>query len=273
MFEQLNTKEDEMESFDLAAIQKRRKEALNQGKNWTLTANELRSACQLGEREFQCVEFVGVDLQYANFQGSDFQGSKFQGSNLEGANLSGANLRGANLRGANLWGANFEGGTLWGADLRSANLRLASLRGAYLQSANFEGANLLSANLRGANLQGANLWGANLWGANLQDADLRLTNLAIANSKRADIANARAALGSIRISGMSPDSNTLDAGINARGELIFWSEFQHAITPTELRAEIAQKYGDSAVGSFYLMAIAVFEMALAERQRLSDLGG
>jgi len=253
-----------MESFDLAAIQQRRKEALNQGKNWTLTVSELYAAYQLGEKEFQCVEFVGANFPHTNFRNVDFQGSKFQGSNLEGANLEGANLLGANLLDANLRGAN----------LRGANLRGANLEGANLLGANFEGANLLGANLRGANLQGANLWGANLWGATLQDADLRLTNLYIANSKRANITNARAALGSIRVLDTSSDNDALDAGINARGELIFWSEFQrYAITTTELRAEVAQTHGDSAAGNLYLMAIAIFETAFVARQRLSDLGG
>jgi len=258
-----------MESFDLAAIQQRRKEALNQGKNWTLTVSELYAAYQLGERDFRGVEFVGVDLQYANFRGSDFQGSDFRGANFGRANLRNTNFWRANLRGANLEGAKLEG-----ANFRSANLEGANLRDARLENASLEMASLENADLWNAKLQGANLWGANLVGANLQDADLRLTNLAAANLKRANITNARAALGSIRVLDMSSDNDTLDAGINARGELIFWSEFQrYAITPTELRAGIAQKYGDSVAGKLYLMAIAMFEMAFAERQRLSDLGG
>jgi len=237
--------------FDLAAMQKRRDESLAQGENWTLTANELYSAWRLGERKFRNAIFEGSIRRDADFVKTDLSGIDLRWSNLQGANFRSANLQGAKFIGANLQFANFRFADFQSADLRSANL--------------------WSADLQNADLRLANLEWANLEGADLRDADLRFANIGGANFARANITRTRGALGSIRVSGMSSDDDSLDAGINARGELIFWSEFQHAINATELRAEIAREYGDSAVGSFYLMATAMFEASFAERQRLADL--
>jgi len=237
--------------FDLAAMQKRRDESLAQGENWTLTANELYFAWRLGERTFRNAIFEGSIRRDADFAKTD---------------LSGIDLRWANLRGSSFHNANLEGAKFIGANLQFASLTRADLRNADLRNAD-----LWSADLRGADLRFADLEGANLGSANLRDADLRFANVRGADFARAKIKNARGAIGSIRTLGMSSRDDTLDAGIDARGELIFWSEFQDAINATELRAEIAREYGDSAVGSFYLMATAMFEASFAERQRLADL--
>ena len=224
--------------FNLEAMQERRDAALNKCENWVLTADELLCAYQFGEREFQGVESVGADFQGAYFRESEFVG---------------ADLRGAYVR---------------DSDLGHANLQDADLRGANLEDVNLGYANLEGADLRGANLRGADLQETDLQDANLEGADLRGANLVGSDFARANITNARAALGSIRTSGMSSRDDTLDAGINAGGQLIFWAGCKSAIGAEELRAEVEKTHGDSdsVSAKLYLMAIAIFEASFAERK-------
>ena len=234
--------------FNLEAMQERRDAALNKCENWVLTADELLCAYQFGEREFQGVESVGAD-----FQGADFRESEFVGADLRGAYVRDSDLGHANLQDADLRGANLEDVNLGYANLEGADLRGATLRGAHLRGANLRGADLQETDLQDANLEGADLRGANLVGSDFA---------------RANITNARAALGSIRTSGMSSRDDTLDAGINAGGQLIFWAGCKSAIGAEELRAEVEKTHGDSDSMSakLYLMAIAIFEASFAERK-------
>jgi Pentapeptide repeats (8 copies) len=80
------------------------------------------------------VEWLGVDLTFANLSKANLQGAILFGSNLSFVDLSDANLQRADLSRTNLSHAN-----LSFSILREANLRGAVLRGANLIGANLSG--------------------------------------------------------------------------------------------------------------------------------------
>jgi len=118
------------EARAVIALQARCENALNKGETWALSEEEMRTAYEFGEREFQCADLRGAYLWRAYLRESDLRNADVRGADLSGADLSGANLSGANLSGANLSGANLSG----------ANLEGAKFKDAKLQGANFEGA-------------------------------------------------------------------------------------------------------------------------------------
>ena len=113
------------EARAVIAMQARCENALNKGQNWALSEEEMRSAYEFGEREFQCVDLRGASLWRACLRESDLSGADLSGADLSDADLSGANLSGANLSGANLSGANLEGTNLEGSNLEGATTVLA----------------------------------------------------------------------------------------------------------------------------------------------------
>jgi len=131
--------------FNLEAMQQRRDDALSHAKNWALSADELRAAYELGEREFQGADLSGAFLWRACVREADFRSAKF-----EGADLSDADLSGVNFEFADLSGATFERANLGGADLRDSDLRGAKFGDAYLQGAKFKDAKLQGADFEGA---------------------------------------------------------------------------------------------------------------------------
>jgi len=129
------------------AMQARCENALNNGQNWALSEEEMRTAYEFGEREFQCADLRGAYLWRAYLRESDLRESDLRSADLSESDLSGADLRNADVR-----GANFKDANLGGADLRNADVRGANFGGAYLVGAKLEGAKLEGANLEGATL-------------------------------------------------------------------------------------------------------------------------
>jgi len=82
------------EARAVIAMQGRCEDSLNKGETWALSPDEMRTAYEFGEREFQ-----GANLAGANLSDADLSGANLEGANLEGANLSDADLSGANLEG------------------------------------------------------------------------------------------------------------------------------------------------------------------------------
>ena len=102
---------------------------------------------------------------YPNCTKKDFQVVNFKGVDLSGSCLPGVNLTGARLNRAILSNANFN----------SANLSNAYLSGARLINTNLKNANLDGANLNGVDFSNANLSGASFNGATLRYAIFRNT--------------------------------------------------------------------------------------------------
>jgi uncharacterized protein YjbI with pentapeptide repeats len=90
---------------------------------------ELHEKYKSGERNFQQVDFKGVNLAWATFSDADFEGA-----NLEGANFKSATLHRVNFQGANLSFADLSGAELVDTNLSSANLVGANLSDAQLNS-------------------------------------------------------------------------------------------------------------------------------------------
>jgi uncharacterized protein YjbI with pentapeptide repeats len=158
--------------------------------------NEIQQRYRSGQRNFEKVNFSGLNLQGIQLEGVNLAQAKLEGTNLEGANLTGANLKLANLTDCNLQGAcldkvDFRGANLTEADLDRASANEANFARATLTNVSFNetklvkallikgvdlsGVYLIDADLSGADLSGADLSGAHLMGANFNGANLKET--------------------------------------------------------------------------------------------------
>ncbi len=65
---------------------------------------------------FNCMDFAGMDLQYANFEGARLNRGLLNETDLRHANLSNTDLTNANFRAAKLTGAIFRNAIVAGAN-------------------------------------------------------------------------------------------------------------------------------------------------------------
>ena len=109
---------------------------------------------------YQAHDLSRIDLSY-NYLAD----ANFVGQNLNGANFTSASLTNADFRQANLSKANFIYAVVSGADFRQANLTDAVFNSADLKASNFAGQNLAKLNFDSAALTGADFTGAEVRGA------------------------------------------------------------------------------------------------------------
>lgn len=109
-------------------------------------------------KQLQCADFDGLQLQKSNFQESNitdgtFKGAQIQEANFENAILENVDFTGAQARIANVYNAK--------------NKLIPAYSGAFFtySGANFTGANLKNTTWNGAHIEGATFRGANLTGA------------------------------------------------------------------------------------------------------------
>jgi uncharacterized protein YjbI with pentapeptide repeats len=107
------------------------------GAAWAASSSALRVADELSDDK-------------KDFSGQTLIEKEFMGAQLEGANFSDANLRGTVFRGSMLSGANFHG-----ADLSDVIMYTTDLTNADLTDANLTAVMLLQTNLDGADITGA----------------------------------------------------------------------------------------------------------------------
>ena len=154
---------------------------------WATSATKLLDLYGAGQRQLECVRFVGGNLQRADLREvempeasmpeadlllADLGLSKIIGGDLTRAKVSSVRFDGAVITGMMLHEvsgsqASFRGATLTGAQLTSARLRSANFDDADLSETNFGGAALTSGSFHNANVEGAGFSEANLCGANL----------------------------------------------------------------------------------------------------------
>jgi uncharacterized protein YjbI with pentapeptide repeats len=147
-----------------------------------LSAEELKSAYQQGQRNFQKYDLRSIDLFEAELPAIDLQESYLQAAHLPYADLSQAQLsrlqgQRMELSNAQLYQANLAEANLQEAQCVRCNFRYANLQAADLRHANFSGADLYMADLRAADLRGSDLTNANLDRAQLAGAKLHRANL------------------------------------------------------------------------------------------------
>jgi uncharacterized protein YjbI with pentapeptide repeats len=146
------------------------------------TSDSLLQAYATGERDFQKITAIAVnlfeaDLRQINLSNSCLNSIYMPYGNFSLAQLQRISLVEAQLADSTLYGVDLTQANLTNANLSRTDLRNANLTGAVLSGANLSGANLSGANLSGANLEGCNLTGAMLQKAILQDTNLRRCNL------------------------------------------------------------------------------------------------
>lgn len=122
-------------------------------------------------RNYDGVNFEGVDLTSANFSNASLVGANLNKANLSDANFHEADLSSASLVEARLYIAN-----LWKTKLIGADLSLANLENTQCYEADFDDAVLVSTNFTEANLHNAKFRRANLHKANLSRADARMAD-------------------------------------------------------------------------------------------------
>lgn len=142
-----------------------------------------------GRRNFQTIDFRGVNLFECDLQNIDLQGCDLSDVNFAYANLSRANLHFAILQRADLSHTRLPMANLSHANLAQANFLRSDLAFSFLQGANCGQTILDYANLRQADLSYANLTSASLVRTNLEQAILKQTNLQQCNLFRAQYAD------------------------------------------------------------------------------------
>lgn len=144
-------------------------------------ADRLLQLYTTGERNFQGMELIGVELNGAFLNDADFSHAEMMLAHLNEVSMANTKLNRAYLSGADLIGAYLSQAELVEADLIGVDLTDADLSGANLAHCNLGGADLSGANLTGANLSETIFVGANLSGANLTDTILLGCNFQEAN--------------------------------------------------------------------------------------------
>ena len=151
------TDENDKKNFDFSAIRTKMKN--NQShyeKNDSGKAIDFKNPGSEGGISWHAVsQAAGPVSGRSNFMSS----IDFVGKNLENANFSVANLTGVDLSGADLRGADFSGANLTDANLSGADLSGAVLSGTVLHRTNFTGARLNGVKLTEADLEDAILLG------------------------------------------------------------------------------------------------------------------
>ncbi|MBF0276140.1 MAG: pentapeptide repeat-containing protein [SAR324 cluster bacterium] len=114
-----------------------------------------------------CNPAAGADLRHCNFVGK----------NLDGADFSNANVSGISFKKSSLKKAKFEGSQCQGTDFSHSNLEKASFRNAQCEKADFTKSKLGKANFRNADLSGTNFRKANVKKTSFKGARLNNSNV------------------------------------------------------------------------------------------------
>lgn len=155
------------------------------------------SGAILGGRNFEFINFQGVNLKGAYLPNSSLRNANLCEANISGIFLFKSDIREANLRGAfsedsperrtDFREVNAEGADLQNIRIPNANFQRANFYSAKIQNAYLPKASFLSATLERANLANTNLKGGRFVQANLRYANLKFANLDGAIFENADL--------------------------------------------------------------------------------------